>query len=94
MWIPPHVGIISNSIADNIAAKGQEEAPEGMVTGLISKQIKSRPNIYSRKVQEHMELADSPIYQEARERKKKSSEICTSHRREGTGVKVEWQGGC
>eukprot|EP00965_Chrysotila_dentata_P011791 386921-Pleurochrysis_carterae.AAC.2 len=58
-------------MADNIAAKEQEEAPERMVTGLISKQIKSRPIIHSKKVRGHMELADSPIYQEARKRGKK-----------------------
>eukprot|EP00965_Chrysotila_dentata_P090937 3001955-Pleurochrysis_carterae.AAC.1 len=42
-----------------------------MVTGLTSKQIKSRPIIYSRKVQGHRELADSPFHQEARKRGKK-----------------------
>eukprot|EP00965_Chrysotila_dentata_P125623 4153248-Pleurochrysis_carterae.AAC.1 len=49
MRIPSHVGIIPNVIADNIAAQEQEETPEGMVTGLISKQVTSRPVIYSRK---------------------------------------------
>eukprot|EP00965_Chrysotila_dentata_P024130 799685-Pleurochrysis_carterae.AAC.1 len=68
MWIPPHVGIIPNIVADNVAAQEQEATPEGMVTGLISKQVKSRPIIYSRKVLGHTELADSPIYQEARKR--------------------------
>eukprot|EP00965_Chrysotila_dentata_P029423 977843-Pleurochrysis_carterae.AAC.1 len=38
MWIPSHVGIIPNVMADSIAALKQEAAPEGMVTGLISKQ--------------------------------------------------------
>eukprot|EP00965_Chrysotila_dentata_P188109 6172543-Pleurochrysis_carterae.AAC.2 len=72
MWIPSHVGIIPNVIADNIAAQVQEEPPEGMVTKLISKQVKSRPIFYSRKVMGHVELADSPIcYQEARRRGKK-----------------------
>eukprot|EP00965_Chrysotila_dentata_P061596 2039970-Pleurochrysis_carterae.AAC.1 len=37
-----------------------------MVTGLISKQVRSRPIIYNRKVQGQAELADNPIYQEAR----------------------------
>eukprot|EP00965_Chrysotila_dentata_P181787 6001098-Pleurochrysis_carterae.AAC.2 len=45
MWIPSNVGIIPNVIADNIAAQEQETTPEGMVTGLISKQVKSRPII-------------------------------------------------
>eukprot|EP00965_Chrysotila_dentata_P179353 5922858-Pleurochrysis_carterae.AAC.1 len=49
MWIPSHVGITPNVIADNIAAQEQEATPEGMVTGLISKQVKSRPIIYSRR---------------------------------------------
>eukprot|EP00965_Chrysotila_dentata_P083329 2748998-Pleurochrysis_carterae.AAC.1 len=71
MWIPSHVGIFPNVIADNIAAQEQEAAPEGMVTGLISKQVKSRPIIYSRKVMGRMESADIPIYQEARRRGKK-----------------------
>eukprot|EP00965_Chrysotila_dentata_P216583 6189458-Pleurochrysis_carterae.AAC.1 len=71
VWIPSHVGIVPNIIADNIAAKEQGEAPEGMITSLISKQIKSRPIIYNRKVQGHMELADNPIYQEVRKRGKK-----------------------
>eukprot|EP00965_Chrysotila_dentata_P229959 6197506-Pleurochrysis_carterae.AAC.2 len=53
---------VPNMMADNIAASGQKEAPEGMITGLISEQINSRPIIYSRKVQGRMELADSPIY--------------------------------
>eukprot|EP00965_Chrysotila_dentata_P022210 734629-Pleurochrysis_carterae.AAC.1 len=57
---------VPNTIADNIAAKEHEEAPEGMVTGLISKQIRSRPVIYNRIGQGHRELADCPIYQEAR----------------------------
>eukprot|EP00965_Chrysotila_dentata_P091925 3034475-Pleurochrysis_carterae.AAC.1 len=70
MWIPSHVGIIPNVIVDNIAAR-EEEAVPGMVTGLISKQVKSRPIIYSRKVMGHIELADIPIYQEARRRGKK-----------------------
>eukprot|EP00965_Chrysotila_dentata_P204463 6182349-Pleurochrysis_carterae.AAC.1 len=68
MWIPSHVGIVLNVLADNIAAQEQEEAPEGAVTGLISKQVKSKPIIYNRKVMGHVELADSPIYQEVRRR--------------------------
>eukprot|EP00965_Chrysotila_dentata_P187915 6172421-Pleurochrysis_carterae.AAC.1 len=71
MWIPSHVGITPNILADNIAAQAQEEAPEGMITGLIGKHIKSRPIIYSRKVQGQVELADNPIYQETRRRGKK-----------------------
>eukprot|EP00965_Chrysotila_dentata_P193918 6176041-Pleurochrysis_carterae.AAC.3 len=71
MWTPSHLGIVPNILADNIAAKEQEEAPEGMITALINKQIKSRPIIYSRKVQGQMELADNPIYQEVRRRGKK-----------------------
>eukprot|EP00965_Chrysotila_dentata_P073684 2434212-Pleurochrysis_carterae.AAC.1 len=72
MWsLPSHVGIIPNVIADNIAAQEQEAAPEGMITGLISKQVKSRPIIYNRKVIGHTELADIPIYQEARRRGKR-----------------------
>eukprot|EP00965_Chrysotila_dentata_P104353 3445779-Pleurochrysis_carterae.AAC.1 len=42
-----------------------------MDTGLISKQVKSRPIIYNRRVMGHKELADVPIYQEARRRGKK-----------------------
>eukprot|EP00965_Chrysotila_dentata_P007951 259198-Pleurochrysis_carterae.AAC.1 len=38
MWVPSHVGIVPNAMADNIAAKEQAKAPEGMITGLISKQ--------------------------------------------------------
>eukprot|EP00965_Chrysotila_dentata_P183153 6048343-Pleurochrysis_carterae.AAC.1 len=38
MWIPSHVGIIPNVIAHNLAAQEQEAVPEGIVTGLISKQ--------------------------------------------------------
>eukprot|EP00965_Chrysotila_dentata_P039279 1305090-Pleurochrysis_carterae.AAC.2 len=71
VWIPSHVGIIPNVVADNVAAQEQEAAPEGMVTGLISKQVKSRPIIYSKKVMGHAELADTPIYQEAGKRGKK-----------------------
>eukprot|EP00965_Chrysotila_dentata_P056304 1867925-Pleurochrysis_carterae.AAC.1 len=71
MWIPSHVGITPNVLADNIASKDQEGMPEGMVTGLISKQVRSRPIIYNRKVQGQVELADIPIYQEARRRGKK-----------------------
>eukprot|EP00965_Chrysotila_dentata_P100681 3326828-Pleurochrysis_carterae.AAC.1 len=66
MWIPSHVGIIPNVIADNIATQEQEAAPEGMITGLISKEVKSRPLTYNRKVRGITELADIPIYQEAR----------------------------
>eukprot|EP00965_Chrysotila_dentata_P234990 6200488-Pleurochrysis_carterae.AAC.1 len=58
-------------MADNIAAKEQAEAPEGMITGLISEQVTSRPMIYNRKIQGHTELADGPIYQEARKRGKR-----------------------
>eukprot|EP00965_Chrysotila_dentata_P055810 1850959-Pleurochrysis_carterae.AAC.1 len=65
MWIPLHVGIVPNTIVDNIAAQEREEAPEGMVTGLISKQVRSRPIFYDRIVQGRRELADSPIYQES-----------------------------
>eukprot|EP00965_Chrysotila_dentata_P199265 6179273-Pleurochrysis_carterae.AAC.2 len=71
MWIPSHVGIAPNMIVDNIAAREQEEAPEGIITGSISKQIRSRPIIYCSKVQGQIELADSPIYQEARRSGKK-----------------------
>eukprot|EP00965_Chrysotila_dentata_P210726 6186060-Pleurochrysis_carterae.AAC.2 len=91
MWIPSHVGIVSNTIVDNIAAQEQEQLPEGMVTGLISKQIRSRPVIYDRVLQGRRELADSPIYQEARRRGKRLLGrllgICTSHWREGRNVK-------
>eukprot|EP00965_Chrysotila_dentata_P034571 1151224-Pleurochrysis_carterae.AAC.1 len=71
MWIPSHVGIIPNVLADNIAIRAREEPPEGMVTGIISKQVKGRPIIYNRKVMGHAELADNPIYQEARRRGEK-----------------------
>eukprot|EP00965_Chrysotila_dentata_P032812 1093759-Pleurochrysis_carterae.AAC.1 len=71
MWIPSHVGIVPNIIADSIASRGQEEPPDGMITGLLSKQVKSRPIIYARKVQGRVELADGPIYWEARQRGKK-----------------------
>eukprot|EP00965_Chrysotila_dentata_P202399 6181100-Pleurochrysis_carterae.AAC.2 len=71
MWIPSHVGIIPNVIADNVAAQEQEATPEGMVTRLISKQVKSRPITYSRKAMGQMELGDNPIYQEARRRGEK-----------------------
>eukprot|EP00965_Chrysotila_dentata_P090806 2996672-Pleurochrysis_carterae.AAC.10 len=70
MWIPSLVGIIPNVLADNIAAHEQEETPEGTVTGLISKQVRSRPIIYNRKVMGHAKLADNPICQEARRRGK------------------------
>eukprot|EP00965_Chrysotila_dentata_P153743 5082442-Pleurochrysis_carterae.AAC.1 len=56
---------------DNIAAKEQAEAPEGMITGFISKQVKSRPIIYNRKVKGRIELAGGPIYQEVRRRGKR-----------------------
>eukprot|EP00965_Chrysotila_dentata_P216007 6189120-Pleurochrysis_carterae.AAC.1 len=59
-------------MADNKAAREQEEAPVGMVTGLNSKQITSRPISYNRKVQGQMEFSDSPIYQEVRKRGKKA----------------------
>eukprot|EP00965_Chrysotila_dentata_P042520 1410187-Pleurochrysis_carterae.AAC.1 len=55
MWIPSHVGIVPNVLEDNIATQEQEESPEGAVTGLISKQIKSRPIIYIRKVMGNVE---------------------------------------
>eukprot|EP00965_Chrysotila_dentata_P114137 3773628-Pleurochrysis_carterae.AAC.1 len=71
MWIPSHVGIIPNVLADNGASQAQEEAPEGIVTGLISKQVKSRPIIYSRRVLGHEESEDNPIYKEARKSGKK-----------------------
>eukprot|EP00965_Chrysotila_dentata_P142002 4694042-Pleurochrysis_carterae.AAC.1 len=71
MWAPSHVGIIPNVIADNLAAQEQEAAPEGMFTGLISKQVKSRPIIYNRRVMGYKDMADIPIYQEARRRGKK-----------------------
>eukprot|EP00965_Chrysotila_dentata_P090029 2971467-Pleurochrysis_carterae.AAC.1 len=58
-------------IADNVAAREQEKTPEGMVTGLISKQVKSRPITYGRKVMGKTELADNPVYQEVRRRGKK-----------------------
>eukprot|EP00965_Chrysotila_dentata_P167070 5517080-Pleurochrysis_carterae.AAC.1 len=38
MWIPSHVGIVPNIIADNVAAQEQEATPVGIITGLISKQ--------------------------------------------------------
>eukprot|EP00965_Chrysotila_dentata_P171713 5666468-Pleurochrysis_carterae.AAC.2 len=89
MWIPSHVGIIPNVIADNIAAQEQEAAPEGMVTGLISKQVKSRPIIYNRRMMGHTELADIPIYQEARRREKSLYAKHTNPRKEGSCVRVE-----
>eukprot|EP00965_Chrysotila_dentata_P190912 6174192-Pleurochrysis_carterae.AAC.1 len=71
--VPVTCWIIPNVTADNVAAQEQEATPEGMVTGLISKQVKSRPMIYSRKVMGHIvvELADNPIYQKVRRRGKK-----------------------
>eukprot|EP00965_Chrysotila_dentata_P218203 6190454-Pleurochrysis_carterae.AAC.2 len=93
MWIPSHVGIIPNVLADNIAIQKQEETPEGMVTGLISKQVKSRPIIYNRKVMGRAELADNPIYQEARRRGEKSYGTCINPQKKGTNVRAEWPGG-
>eukprot|EP00965_Chrysotila_dentata_P200216 6179861-Pleurochrysis_carterae.AAC.1 len=29
MWVPSHVGIVPNMMADNIATKEQDKAPEG-----------------------------------------------------------------
>eukprot|EP00965_Chrysotila_dentata_P010681 347371-Pleurochrysis_carterae.AAC.3 len=71
MWVPSHVGIVPNITADNIASKEHEEPPEGMIMSLLSKQVKSRPVIYGRKVQGRVEMADGPIYWEARQRGKK-----------------------
>eukprot|EP00965_Chrysotila_dentata_P237956 6202213-Pleurochrysis_carterae.AAC.1 len=87
MWIPSHVGIIPNVIADNLAAQEQEATPDGMITGLISKQVKSRPIIYSRKVMESIELANNPIYQEARKKEKKL--ITDTHKPPEGGNKYE-----
>eukprot|EP00965_Chrysotila_dentata_P171484 5659401-Pleurochrysis_carterae.AAC.1 len=87
MWIPSHVGIIPNVFADNLAAQEQENAPEGMITGLVSKQVKSRPLIYNRKVKGIAELADTPIYEEARRRGKKF--IRESHKPPEEGDKCE-----
>eukprot|EP00965_Chrysotila_dentata_P124710 4123030-Pleurochrysis_carterae.AAC.1 len=87
MWIPSHVGIIPNVLADNIAIRAQEEPQEGMITGLISKQVKSRPIIHNRKVMGHAELADNPIYQEVRRRGKKV--IRDMHRPPGAGEMCE-----
>eukprot|EP00965_Chrysotila_dentata_P257566 6212928-Pleurochrysis_carterae.AAC.1 len=61
MWIPSHVGIVPNTFADGIAAKEQTEAPNGMITEIMSKQVKSRPVIDNRKVKGQVELADGPI---------------------------------
>eukprot|EP00965_Chrysotila_dentata_P254779 6211989-Pleurochrysis_carterae.AAC.3 len=71
MWIPSHVGIVPNIIADSITSKEYEVPPARMITGLLSKQVKSRPVIYGRKVQGRIEMADGPIYWEARQRGKK-----------------------
>eukprot|EP00965_Chrysotila_dentata_P028707 953803-Pleurochrysis_carterae.AAC.1 len=60
MWVPSHVGIVPNIIADSIASKDHEEPPEGMIIGLLSKQVKSRPVIYGMKVQGRIEMADGP----------------------------------
>eukprot|EP00965_Chrysotila_dentata_P055188 1831474-Pleurochrysis_carterae.AAC.1 len=68
MCIPSHVGIVPNTIVDNIAAQEREEVPEGMLTGLISKKGRSRPIIYDRIVQGRRELTDLPIYREVRNR--------------------------
>eukprot|EP00965_Chrysotila_dentata_P185372 6119550-Pleurochrysis_carterae.AAC.1 len=38
MWVPSHVGIVPNITANSIASKEQEEPPEGMIMGLLSKQ--------------------------------------------------------
>eukprot|EP00965_Chrysotila_dentata_P208213 6184574-Pleurochrysis_carterae.AAC.8 len=71
MWIPSHVGIVPNTIADGIAAREQTEPPEGVIAELISKQVKSRPVNDNRKVKGHLEIADGPIHQSARKRGKK-----------------------
>eukprot|EP00965_Chrysotila_dentata_P244018 6205734-Pleurochrysis_carterae.AAC.1 len=71
MWIPSHVGIVPNIIADSIASRGHEEPPDRMITGLLGKQVKSRPVICGRKVQGRVEMADGPIYWEARQRGEK-----------------------
>eukprot|EP00965_Chrysotila_dentata_P134905 4462438-Pleurochrysis_carterae.AAC.1 len=70
MWIPSHVGIVPNIIADSVASKEHGVPPAGMITSLLSKQVKSRPVIYGRKVQGRTELADAPIYWEVRQRGK------------------------
>eukprot|EP00965_Chrysotila_dentata_P236657 6201442-Pleurochrysis_carterae.AAC.2 len=71
MWAPSHVGIVPNIIADSIASKDHEEPPEGMIIGLLSKQVKSRPVIYGRRIQGRVEMADGPVYWEARQQGKK-----------------------
>eukprot|EP00965_Chrysotila_dentata_P145520 4806585-Pleurochrysis_carterae.AAC.1 len=83
-------------MADNIATREHEEAPEGTVTGQITKQIKSRPtSTINRKVQGHMDGAGGqPDLSESEQGgNKKFSEICTNPRKEGTSVKAGWQGG-
>eukprot|EP00965_Chrysotila_dentata_P076513 2526397-Pleurochrysis_carterae.AAC.1 len=71
MWVPSHVGIVPNVSADSITSKESTEPPEGMIMGLLSKQVKSRPVIYGRKVMGRVEVADGPIYWEARQRGRK-----------------------
>eukprot|EP00965_Chrysotila_dentata_P259543 6213594-Pleurochrysis_carterae.AAC.1 len=85
MWIPSYVGIVPNIIADNMATKEHGKASDGMITGLLNKQVKSRPVIYDRKGQGNIELADGPIYREARK---------TGHQRYAQtpgGWSSEWQ---
>eukprot|EP00965_Chrysotila_dentata_P194526 6176418-Pleurochrysis_carterae.AAC.6 len=89
MWVPSHVGIVPNIIADSIASKEHEDPPEGMIIGLLSKQVKSRPVIYGRKVLGRVEMAGGPIYIYGKlgSEGKRSLEVCTNPQRVEINVK-------
>eukprot|EP00965_Chrysotila_dentata_P141758 4685256-Pleurochrysis_carterae.AAC.2 len=97
MWIPSHVGIVPDITADSMATKEHGKAPDGMITGLLSKQVKSRPLICGRKVQGSIELADGPIYREARKRGEKVIRDMHTHPEGGDKcelAKGRWQRAC
>eukprot|EP00965_Chrysotila_dentata_P078655 2592327-Pleurochrysis_carterae.AAC.2 len=93
-WIPSHVGIVPNIIVDSITSGGHEEPSDGMITGLLSKQVKSRPIIYGRRVQGRVEMADGPTYWEGLGSGGENSlEVYTNPLRVEINVKGRWLSG-
>ena len=66
IWVPSHLGIPCNAYADAVASAATNAPAQTPVTALVAAEIRSRPIVYQRPSGDTWDLADGPVFGEAR----------------------------
>ena len=66
IWVPSHLGVPCNAYADAVASAAIDAPAQTPVTALVAAEVRSRPIVYQRPCDDTWDLADGPVFGEAR----------------------------